>query len=452
MPESPMDRLEQALASMPRAAFRARLRAELERTAAMTTTMSEPQVRVRRRATPLLRVANAAAAIDFYVRAFDAREVMRFEAGGRVPHAEIEIGDSLIMLGDEAPDYGFPGPQKLGGSPVGMHLRVDDADAAIAHAVEAGATLIEPATDQFYGDRSGRVSDPFGYTWTIAMRREEMSVGEMQQRMAAMMAQREPRTAASYRREGFRTVTPYVVVPDAPGLIDFTTRAFGAEQTMRTEFPGGGVHAEARIGDSMLMIGAPSAAYGGQRFVTAFHLYVPDCDAACRRAVDAGATLIQAPVDQPYGERGGAVRDAVGNTWYVATAHGPHYVPERLHTLNVYLHPHRAEPLLAFLVKAFGADEIEKVATPDGIVMHAHARIGGDSVVEMGEARGEIQPMPTMFYLYVPDADASYYRAMNAGAASVHQPADQPYGDRTAAVRDAFGNVWYLATHVRDTA
>ena len=136
----------------------------------------------------------------------------------------------------------------------------------------------------------------------------------------------------------------------------------------------------------------------------------------------------------------------------VATAQGPHYVPERLHTLNVYLHPHRAEPLLAFLVKAFGADEMKQFVTPDGIVMHAHARIGGDSVVEMGEARGEIQPTPTMFYLYVQDADASYWRALNAGAAGVHKLADQPYGDRTAAVRDAFGNVWYLATHRQDTA
>ena len=451
MPESRMDRLEQALASMPRAAFRARLRAELERTAAMST-ITEPQVRVARRATPQLRVADAAAAIDFYVRAFGAREVMRFEAGGRVPHAEIEIGDSLIMIGDEAPEYGFPGPTRLGGSPVGMHLRVDDADAAIEHAVQAGATLIQPATDQFYGDRSGRVADPFGYTWTIAMRREEMSVEEMQRRMADMMAQQMPRTAAGYRREGFRTVTPYVVVSDAAGLIEFTKRVFGAEETMRADLPGGGVHGEVRIGDSMLMVGVPSAAYGGQRFVTAFHLYVQDCDAVCRRAVDEGATLVQAPVDQPYGERGGSVRDAFGNTWYVATARGPHYVPERRHTLNVYLHPHRAEPLLAFLVKAFGADEIEKFATPDGIVMHAHARIGGDSVVEMGEARGEIQPMPTMFYLYVPDVDASYFRAMNAGAASMHEPADQPYGDRTAAVRDVFGNLWYLATHVRDTA
>jgi PhnB protein len=281
------------------------------------------------------------------------------------------------------------------------------------------------------------------------MRREEISVEEMHRRMAAMMSQQAPRTAASFKREGFRTVTPYIVVPDAAGMIDFTVRAFGAEETQRADVPGGGLHGEVRIDDSMLMIGAPSPTYGGQQFVTAFHLYVKDCDAACARAAQAGATLTHAPVDQPYGERSGAVRDAFGNTWYIATAQGPHYIPKGLHALNVYLHPHRAEPLLAFLTKAFGADEIEKYGSPDGIVMHAHARIGGDSVIEMGEAAGEIQPSPTMFYLYVPDADASYFRAMNAGASSVHEPADQPYGDRTAAVKDVFGNLWYLATHTQ---
>ena len=148
MPESRMDRLEQALASMPRAAFRARLRAELERTAAMSSTITEPQVRVRRRATPQLRVANAAAAVDFYVRAFGAREVMRFEAADACRTPKIQIGDSLIMIGDEVPYNGFPGPERLGGLPVGMHLPVDDADAAIEHAVQAGATLVQAATDQ----------------------------------------------------------------------------------------------------------------------------------------------------------------------------------------------------------------------------------------------------------------------------------------------------------------
>ena len=101
-------------------------------------------------------------------------------------------------------------------------------------------------------------------------------------------------------------------------------------------------------------------------------------------------------------------------------------------------------------VGATGVPGVEKYASPEGVVHHAKVTIG-DSAVEMGEANGPYQPMPTMFYLYVPDVDASHYRAVNAGAASMSAPADQPYGDRTASVKDAFGNVWYLATQLRET-
>ena len=92
---------------------------------------------------------------------------MRFEAGGVVAHAEISIGNSIVMLGEESPEYNLPSPQTLGGSPVAMHLYVDDADAFADRALAAGARLVSPVADQFYGDRSGRVEDPFGYTWSI---------------------------------------------------------------------------------------------------------------------------------------------------------------------------------------------------------------------------------------------------------------------------------------------
>jgi PhnB protein len=142
------------------------------------------------------------------------------------------------------------------------------------------------------------------------------------------------------------------------------------------------------------------------------------------------------------------VKDASGNVWYIATAKGPHHIPKGLHAVNVYLHPHRAEPVIAFMTRAFGADQVEKYASPDGIIQHASAHIG-DSVIEMGEAHGPYQPMPTRFYLYVPDADATYQRALGAGATSISAPKDQPYGDRSAGVKDAFGNEWYIATHIR---
>jgi PhnB protein len=133
----------------------------------------------------------------------------------------------------------------------------------------------------------------------------------------------------------------------------------------------------------------------------------------------------------------------------VATAQGESYVPKGLHTVNPYLHPLRAEPLIAFLRRAFGAEEVAKYASPDGVVMHAQVKIG-DSVIEMGEAQGKYERMPAMFYLYVPDSDALYQRALAAGAKSLHEPTDQPYGDHNSAVTDAFGNTWYIATHVKD--
>lgn len=183
---------------------------------------------------------------------------------------------------------------------------------------------------------------------------------------------------------------------------------------------------------------------------TALHVYVEDTDAVYQQALEAGASSIGAPVDQQYGERSAGVKDPSGNVWYIATAKGERHIPAGLHTVNVYLHPLRADPLIKFMERALAATGVEKYASPDGVVHHARVTIG-DSVVEMGEAHGPYQPMPTMFYLYVPNVDASYRRALEAGAVSVSEPADQPFGDRTAGVKDAFGNQWYLATQLRET-
>jgi len=242
------------------------------------------------------------------------------------------------------------------------------------------------------------------------------------------------------------------VVEDAPGLIDFTRRVFGAEVQHRSTGTGGGIHAEIRIGDSTVMIGGGSEGHplGRPAMPTALHVYVENTDAVYRRALDAGASSLSEPRDQPYGERGAGVKDPAGNFWYIATATGEHYVPAGLHAVNVYLHPLRAEPLIAFLQRAFGASDVRKYASPEGVVQHASVKIG-DSVVEMGEAGDRYPRMPTMFYLYVPDVDSAYYRALNGGGAANTEPADQPYGDRTASVKDAFGNIWYLATQLRET-
>src|SRR5262249_16549648 len=196
------------------------------------------------------------------------------------------------------------------------------------------------------------------YTWTIATPKEELSVEEMHRRMAAFAP--EPSPAVS-RREGFRTVTPYIVVNDVPGLIEFAERAFGAKEFGRTTGSPAGLHAELQIGDSMLMIGggSPQHSWRGDPLTAAFHVYVPAVDNAFARAVAAGGTAIEQPADRPYGERLGGITDPFGNIWYIATAHGARHVPEGMHTVTVHLHPQRANPVIAFLKRAFGADELE---------------------------------------------------------------------------------------------
>jgi len=135
--------------------------------------------------TPYLIVNAGAKALDFYARAFGAIERLRIDAGGKIGHAEITIGDSCIMLADEHPEIGALGPTTVGGSPVSLHLYVEDVDAAVARAVAAGATLVRPVADQFYGDRSGTLKDPFGHQWTLSTHVEDVSEAEAQRRMEA---------------------------------------------------------------------------------------------------------------------------------------------------------------------------------------------------------------------------------------------------------------------------
>jgi PhnB protein len=138
-------------------------------------------------ATPYLIVKGAARAIDFYKQAFGATELMRFPGpGGSIGHAEIRIGDSPIMLADEAPQMGYRSPTSIGGTPVSLMLYVEDVDKVADRAVKAGAKLERAVADQFYGDRNGTIHDPFGHVWTIATHKEDVSPEEMQRRAAAM--------------------------------------------------------------------------------------------------------------------------------------------------------------------------------------------------------------------------------------------------------------------------
>ena len=137
--------------------------------------------------TPYLIINGAASAIEFYKKAFGAKELFRMGGpDGKIGHAEIKIGNSPIMLADENPAMGYRGPHALGGTPVGILLYVDDVDKMAAQAIAAGAKVERPVTDQFYGDRSGTFADPFGHRWTIATHKEDVSSEEMKKRMAAL--------------------------------------------------------------------------------------------------------------------------------------------------------------------------------------------------------------------------------------------------------------------------
>jgi PhnB protein len=448
----PLVRVAADLRHLPRESFKAKLKSELLKGRRTMATVAEPVATVRNTAIPHLTVKDAAKAIQFYEKALAATETFRFEVGGHIAHAEIKIGDSVFGLSNEWEEGGRFSAETWGHSPVSFRIFVDDVDAAAARAVAAGMKVSMPVKDQFYGYREGNFVDPFGYTWNLATVKEEMSVEEMHRRMKAEMAEA-PKPAVNPIPKGYRTVTPYLVAADGPALMEFAKQAFGAEETFRAVGTAGGLHGEVRIGDSMLMMGGgiPGREFRATPNTHALHLYVEDVDAVTNKAVAAGATIIGEVRDQEYGERSSSVKDPAGNYWYIATHKGESYIPKGLNNVNVYMHPLRAEPVISFLKRAFGAQELAKYASPDGVVHHAEIRVG-DSVVEMGESHGKYPPMPTMFYLYVPNVDAAFRRAVTAGATPFQEPADQPYGDRMAGVKDAFGNQWYIATHVKDMA
>jgi len=141
-------------------------------------------------ATPYLTVHDCAAALDFYVTAFGAVETTRMaDPAGKIGHAEVKIGGATIMLSDEYPEMGIVSPKTLGGASSAVLIYVDDVDDVFAHAVTAGAVVLQPVTDQFYGDRSGQLVDPFGHKWSFATHIEDVAADEMDARAAAYYEQ-----------------------------------------------------------------------------------------------------------------------------------------------------------------------------------------------------------------------------------------------------------------------
>jgi PhnB protein len=245
------------------------------------------------------------------------------------------------------------------------------------------------------------------------------------------------------------TVIPFICVPEGDKLIEFMKRTFGAGEVSRHPHHGpDGFVASVRIGDSdLLIMGGESLR--GQECPAALHVFVKDCDATYQRALDAGAVTIGSPgvgepADRPYGERSAFVSDPFGNYWFIATRLGPDYVGAGLRHVTPSLLPPKAEPLIDFLKRAFGA-KVEGLHEQAGRVVHAFVRIG-EAVVEMSEAEERLRPFG--FYMHTEDVDAVYHRALAAGAISVLPPADQPFGDRLAIFQDPAGNRWFAAKRI----
>lgn len=255
------------------------------------------------------------------------------------------------------------------------------------------------------------------------------------------------RQSPKQAQAGHQTITPYLTVQRAEQLVEFVKTAFGGTEVFRTTGSAGGLHAEVTIGESKLMIGGYE---GVEEMPTALHLYVADADAVYQRALEAGATSVEEPVDQFYGDREAGVKDPTGNVWWIAThklAGAETYIPPGLRPVTPFLHPVGAAGLIDFLKQAFGAEEISREASPEGMIHHAMVRIG-DSMIEMGEAHGELaQPMPPALFMNVENLEETYERALNAGATSLQPPGDQSYG-RTAWVKDPWDNTWYLTAPV----
>jgi len=138
--------------------------------------------------TPYLIIKGAADAIDFYKKAFGATELFRMEHKGQIGHAELKIGDSPIMLADEQPEMGYLSPKSLGGTPVSIMIYLEDVDTVYPQAIKAGGEELKALQDQFYGDRSGTLKDPFGHVWTVATHKEDVTPEEMDKRVAALSA------------------------------------------------------------------------------------------------------------------------------------------------------------------------------------------------------------------------------------------------------------------------
>lgn len=304
--------------------------------------------------TPQIFVPDIQSALDFYGPAFGAQTVTTLDGpDGNLMHAEVKIGDSLIMIDPARED--MKDPMALGGSPVTLMLYVEDADAAFDTAVQAGAVVNMPLEDQFWGDRYGQLIDPFGHAWAVATHIEDLTKEQLEQRAALIpppkkgKKRRKPKkgktpkwaevagTPATQKvPEGYHTVTIALTVSGAVEAIDYYTKAFGATERARLPGPDGSLmHAELEIGGDILMLadevpemGATSAkTLGGSPVM--LHHYVTDADTTFGTAVSSGGTELMPLQDTFWGDRYGALVDPAGLPWAVAS-HKEDVTPEQM--------------------------------------------------------------------------------------------------------------------------
>jgi PhnB protein len=319
--------------------------------------------------TPMIHVKGVDAAVDFYTKAFGATKTFSMPGpdGKTTAHAEIKIGDSIVMLEEVNAQQGTKSPLELGGTPATLMIYVSDADAVFATATGAGARAEMPIDEQFWGDRYGQVVDPFGHRWAIATHVEDLTPEQMAERAKLAMTpppaekpakkkkapkkkdKAAPETPAAPAWKAvvgkpastptppqYHTVTVAYTVDDAAKAIEFYKNAFGATENERMADPAGKImHCELKLGDSVLMLsdeypemGAKSpVAYGGTP--VSLMMYTEDVDAAFAKATSAGGKAAMPVADVFWGDRFGMIVDAAGFPWGLAT-HKEDLTPEQI--------------------------------------------------------------------------------------------------------------------------
>jgi len=247
-------------------------------------------------------------------------------------------------------------------------------------------------------------------------------------------------------RHGRCSVRPYVY--GNLDLPEFVREVFGAKEIEHHDYPNGGAHIEAEIGDSMIVLEAAKT-FPPNSGVTknSIYVYVEDVDAAYQRALESGATSIGAPEKKPYQERACSVKDSFGNIWYISTYVGAgagKYIRNDCGCARPYVYGRR--DLLSFVKTVFGADELELNAVAGGF--HVEYRIGDSVLIAVGMDPPYSEATLSSIYAYVPDVDATYKRALENGATSIAPPEVKPYQERQCGVKDSFGNTWWISTHV----